>query len=274
MAVRAKSHGPICRIPEELDRIRAVRVVATAAVKPFVRSFRVLHVLPADGMTGVRDALDRMRFLFHGCMALKADIDRFLLEQRRGIGRVRPVTEEASPRGHRRVDVLFGELRLVMAGKAEAGNVLSEEFRLVRRVRIVAAGTAHANGCMDVLFREHCFIVASKAQIGLFRGQSFPDLVLHLMRDVTGVHGTVTGRASHVNGGMLYFFAHQVRMACEAVDFFGKAAGTGTKECEQRNDCRKDGLSQPNGFHKMLLLLVFEGALSNDHGAKNIMFVC
>jgi hypothetical protein len=64
---------------------------------------------------------------------------------KRVVGRVGMMAVSAGPAGERRVNVLFGEHSLVMAGIAQVRLLGLKEFFIVRRMRIMTR-RAHSRG--------------------------------------------------------------------------------------------------------------------------------
>ena len=125
--------------PHKAQRIGAVGIMATTAVKGLVRLRRILqsHLSPpffhcfAERMSGRRRTGVYMRLLHYISMAFETDRNGFLHQQRHLIRRVRVMAVRAA-HTEGGMNTLFGKHRLVVAGVADFGLVGDEKLWPVR----------------------------------------------------------------------------------------------------------------------------------------------
>src|SRR5512139_4099 len=98
------------------------------------------------------------------------------------------MTGRALSCGNRGMNILFCKERFVMAGVAKIRDCSDQELFVLACMRVVTPCAAHANSCMDKLFFEHRFIVATVAQIGLPGGESSRNFIRYSMRNICGVY--------------------------------------------------------------------------------------
>src|SRR5574341_939540 len=166
MAMNAEVHARLGVEPEQARRLRAVGVVTARAIEGL---FGPGGVLPLDGdllqllafidahcfgrcqgMAGRRKARHGMRQFGGLLMAIEAYCIRAFHQQGHLIGRMGAVAGQARAACNGGVHGLLRKGLLVVAGKAEARRLGLQELRVLRRMRVVAAGASHASGRPDV----------------------------------------------------------------------------------------------------------------------------
>jgi len=173
MAIDANSHDCFCGVAAQSHRIGAVRIVATAAVKFFIRPLGIFFVLLAQRVAGAGYTAYGVRFFFYIPVALQAHLDGSLKEQSHIFRRMRRVARQTHAACHWSMDVLLAEFRFVMTSETQVRGFRFQQFCTVRRVGVVAACAAHVHGGVDVLFGEHGLVMTAVAKIGLVRNEQF-----------------------------------------------------------------------------------------------------
>lgn len=208
-----------------------MRVVATGAGKRLACPFRVSgrgNDFPffrrpwlTERVSGLAEPGDGMGTLPDLIVTIAAELHMRLHQHagsRRGVG---IVAAQAHPSGHRRMDVLPGKFRFVMAGKALLGDFGGQELWFGGCMRVMAGGAAHLGSRMHLGFCELFLVMAPEADLGLVRRQPLGELRRLLVRDLQGIANSgVTGRAAHLNGRVHHrLVLEQAGMALEAIHF-------------------------------------------------------
>ncbi len=123
-----------------------------------------------------------------------------------------------------------------MAGETQSRGLCVQQFCVLRRVRVVAAGATHADRRMDVFFGKHRLIVTAVAQVRLLRRESSCHGGRFPVRHHAGIYPRVAGGAPHCKRLVHELPFCQLLVALETIWFPGRGKRAGkerTEECDE-----------------------------------------
>ena len=202
--------------------------MAASAVKRLARSPGVLWLNSGGG-----SSCGEVRPVRNIAVAQEAYLDGLVHEQRHLVRRVGDVAGHAVAGRNGRMDVLFCKTGLVMAGKTQSRGFCFQQFCVLRRVRVVAAGAAHADRRMNVFLGKHPPIVAAVAQIRLLRREPPCYGGRFLVRHGPGIYPRVTGGAPHCKRLMHELPFCQLHVAVKTIYYSGRGKRTGKEGAEE-----------------------------------------
>jgi hypothetical protein len=169
-------------------------------------------------------------------MARDAQFERLLHQKRSFIGRMRIMTRGAHAASYRSMHECSGEGRCFVAGKAEAGHFRRQEPGLLRCMSVMASGTSHADGSMDILFGEPARVVASVTKLRLVGGKPLWIRTRVPVRNGPRLDVGMAGRTPAVHGVMRNLVPQQPGVADAALSLLRIAHGSDRHHAEQENN--------------------------------------
>lgn len=159
MTLRTDIESRIRPIPEKPNPVGTMRIMAGHTREPPPDTFRVPH--PGEGVGFLRKSLGYVGPLGNIRVAVETDPVRTVKELKHIPGRVWAVTRRTHPRGYRRMDILFREVRrfVTLETRIRHGNV--KEFFVFAHVSpVTRQALAHRNRTVDVFIVELIPVVA------------------------------------------------------------------------------------------------------------------